>query len=84
MPALAMSKAREEFSEMVNRAAFAKERVMIERHGKPVAAMVPVEDVELLQAFEDRMDLADIRTALAEAKKKGTKPLSALKKELGL
>lgn len=84
MTALTVSEAREGFSEMVNRAAYAKERVMVERHGKAVAAMVPVEDVELLQAFEDRMDLADVRAALAEAKKKGTKPLSALKKELGL
>lgn len=84
MTALTVSKAREEFSAMVNRAAYAKERVMVERHGKAVAAMVPIEDVELLQALEDSMDLADTRAALAEAKKKGTKPLSVLKKELGL
>lgn len=84
MAALTVSKAREMFSETVNRVAYTKERIMVERHGKAVAAMVPVEDVELLQEFEDRMDLADIRAALAEAKKKGTKPLSALKKELGL
>jgi hypothetical protein len=30
------------------------------------------------------MDLADARAALAEAKKKGTKPLKAIMKELGL
>jgi prevent-host-death family protein len=84
MPALAISKAREEFSEMVNRVAYTKERVMVERHGKAVVAMVPVEDVELLRDIEDRMDLSDVRAAIAEAKKKGTKPWSVLKKELGL
>ena len=84
MTALTVSKAREVFSETVNRVAYTKERVMVERHGKAIMAMVPVEDVELLQEFENRMDLADIRAALAEAKKKGTKPWSVLKKELGL
>ena len=84
MTALTVSKARKVFSETVNRVAYTKERVMVERHGKAIMAMVPVEDVELLQEFENRMDLADIRAALAEVKKKGTKPWSVLKKELGL
>jgi hypothetical protein len=43
-----------------------------------------VEDVELLQFLEDHMDLGDARAAIAEAKKKGSKSFSALKKELGL
>jgi len=84
MTALAVSKAREEFSETVNRVVYTKERIVVERRGKPVAAVVSLEDFELLQALEDRIDLADARAALAEAKKKGTKSLSALRKELGL
>ena len=55
---------------------------MIERHGKAGAGAAMVY-VELLPELEDRMDLADILVALAEAKK-GSKPLSVLKKELGL
>ena len=84
MAALTVSKAREVFAETVNRVAYTKERVMVERRGKAVAAMVPVEDVELLQFLEDHMDLDDARTAIAEAKKKGSKSFSVLKKELGL
>ena len=84
MAALTVSKAREMFAETVNRVAYTKERVMVERRGKAVVAMVPVEDVELLQALEDRMDLSDARAAIAEAKKKGSKSFSKLKKELGL
>jgi prevent-host-death family protein len=84
MAALTVSKAREAFSETVSRVAYTKERVLVERHGKAVVALVPVEDVELLQALEDRMDVHDARAALAEAKKKGTKPWSVLKKALGL
>lgn len=84
MAALTVSKAREVFAETVNRVAYTKERVMVERRGKAVAAMVPVEDVELLQFLEDRMDLDDARAAIAEAKKNGSKSFSVLKKELGL
>ena len=84
MTSLTVSKAREEFSETVNHVAYTKERVMVERHGKAIVAMVPVEDLELLQDLEDRMDLSDARAAIAEAKKKGTKTWSVLKKELGL
>lgn len=84
MESLTVSKAREMFAETVNRVAYTKERVMVERRGKAVVAMVPVEDVELLQALEDRMDLSDARAAIAEAKKKGRKSFSKLKKELGL
>lgn len=84
MAALTVSKAREMFAETVNRVAYTKERVMVERRGKAVVAMVPVEDVELLQALEDRMDLSDVHAAIAEAKKKGSKSFSKLKKELGL
>lgn len=84
MSALTVSQARKVFAETVNRVAYTKERVMVERHGKAVVAMVPVEDVELLRDLEDRMDLGDARAAIAEAEKKGTKPWSMLKKELGL
>lgn len=76
-----LTSARAGLSELVNRAAFGKERVVLTRHGKPVGALVPIEDLDLLQALEDRMDLDDARAALAEAGRKGTKPLRALLKE---
>lgn len=84
MTALAVSKAREDFSETVNRVAYTKERILVERRGKVLAAVVPVEDFELLRDLEDRMDLSDARAAIAEAKKKGIKSWSVLKQELGL
>ena len=84
MSTLTVSEARRVFAETVNIVAYTKERVMVERHGKAVVAMVPVEDVELLRDLEDRMGLSDARAAIAEAKKKGTKPWSVLKKQLGL
>lgn len=68
-------------ADTVNRAAFGRERVILSRHGKPVAALVPVDDVELLEALEDRDDL---RAALKARKEKGGVTLEQLKAELGL
>ena len=47
-------------------------------------ALVPIEDVNLLEALEDRIDLEEARLALTEAKKKGTVPWEKIKRELGL
>jgi prevent-host-death family protein len=76
--------AREHFSDVVNRAAYGKERVGLLRHGKQVAVVVPVEDLALLERLEEQIDLADARIALAEARLEGTASLEDLAAELGL
>src|SRR3954468_10045222 len=43
-------------SETVNQVAYGKERVLVTRHGKALVALVPVEDLELIEAMEDRID----------------------------
>ena len=77
-------KARDEFSDLVNRAAYGKERVVLTRRGKPLAAVVPLEDVELLERLEDRIDLDEARAALAEAREDGTVSWEKIKAEIGL
>jgi prevent-host-death family protein len=77
-------RAREQLSTVINRAAFGKERVVLTRRGKEVAAVVPIEDVKLLEELEDRIDLEEARAALAEAKSKGTIPWEKIKADLGL
>jgi hypothetical protein len=57
---------------------------MIHRRGKNVAALVSPEDLKLIEALENKIDLREARKAMAEAKKKGTIPWSQIKKELGL
>ena len=76
--------ARSQFSEIINRAAFGKERMILTRRGKEIVAVVPIEDVKLLEALEDRIDLEEARAALSESKKKGTVSWEKMKKELGL
>jgi prevent-host-death family protein len=82
MTRLTASEARTQFSDVVNQVAFKGERVVLHRHGKDVAAIVPVEDLELLEELENRMDLDAARAALKE---KGSRvSWDKVKKELGL
>jgi prevent-host-death family protein len=79
---LAVAEVRKNFSDAVNRVAYGKERVVLKRRGKGIAALVPIEDLEAIEALEDRIDLALARKALKEKGKPVS--LAALKKRLGL
>ena len=87
MTRLNVSKAREEFPDLVNRAAYGKERTIVSRRGKDLAAVIPIEDLRLLERLTreemDRIDLEDAQAALKEAEEKGTVPIRDLMRELG-
>jgi prevent-host-death family protein len=76
--------ARNSFSEIVNKAAFGKERIVLTRRGKAVAAVVPVEDLTKLEELEDQADVNEAIAALAEARRRGTLPWAKVKEELGI
>jgi prevent-host-death family protein len=82
MSRLAASAARLQFSEIVNQVAFGGERVTLHRHGKDVAAIVPIADLELLEELENRMDLEEARAALRD--KNPRVSWTKVKEELGL
>jgi len=89
MPATAITaattvEARSGFSELVNRAKYGKERVVLKRRGKDVAAVVPMDDIELLRLIEDESDIRDALVARREAKQKGSVSLEDLRHRLGV
>ena len=86
MTTMTTVKAREAFSEVLNRSAFGKERIVFTRRGKGIAALIPLEDLALVEAAEDRIDAADARRALREWKKSGEPsiPIEEVKRRLGL
>jgi prevent-host-death family protein len=47
---VSVAEAKTRFSELVNRAAYGKERFLIQRRGKPVGAIVSAEDLARLEA----------------------------------
>lgn len=78
-----IAQTRLDLSETVSRVLYQHERVIITRRGKPAAALVPVEDLELLKQLEDEIDLRDAKAALADIKKTGgVMPFKAFKKHL--
>jgi prevent-host-death family protein len=77
---LTTSTARAQFADLVSRAEYAGERTIVHRRKKPVAAIVPIEDLELIERYEDELDLRLIR----KARKEKTVPWEKVKRELGL
>jgi hypothetical protein len=54
--------------------------VVVHRGKKPVAAVVPIEDFEMIEQIEDRADLDEVRKRLKDP----NIPWSKIKKDLGL
>jgi prevent-host-death family protein len=72
MTRLSTSQLREELSEALNRVAYRGERIVLRRHGKDVAALVPMDDLARLEEMEDRADNAAADAALKEIERTGT------------
>jgi len=76
--------AREHLADVLNRVAYAGDRVRITRRGKAVAAVVPIEDLELIERLENEIDIREAEKSLREARKKGTISLDTVREEFGL
>ena len=67
MIAVTATEARNNLLELINRAGYGQERIQIERHGKPIAAIISCEDLARLEALEDAIESAALKTAMAES-----------------
>jgi antitoxin Phd len=76
------SEIRKELAEALNQVAYAKERVVLHRRGKDVAALISIDDLNLLQALEDKIDNEAADIALQEPGL--VIPWDEVKKELDL
>lgn len=78
--------ARNEFGWIVDHVAHGKERVILERRGRSLAAIIPMEDLRFLEAafskVEDALDIRDSDRALAEDAE--LIPYEQIQKDLGL
>ena len=74
--------ARKKLANIVNRVAFGKESFVLTRRGEALAALVSLEDLNLLQEIEERMDVEDAWQARADSEE--TVSWEELKKELEL
>jgi len=83
---LGIAEIRNNLADALNRVVYGGERVILERRGKPTAAIVSLDDLALLEALEDREDVAAAKRALAKMRRKGEQPVSweQVKKQLRL
>ena len=63
---ISTASARKNLAEIVNQVAYGVEPVILTRRGKEVAALVSIEELELLQQIENQLDIADAKKAIAE------------------
>ncbi|MCY2990465.1 MAG: type II toxin-antitoxin system Phd/YefM family antitoxin [Planctomycetota bacterium] len=83
---VSVAKIRNNFADTLNRVADQGERVVLERRGKGVAALVSMEDLALLEALEDQADARAAKRELARMRRKGEQsvPLAEIKQRLGM
>lgn len=81
MTEIGVADIRANLADVINRVAYGGERIVLQRRGKRVLAVVPMEDLALIEELEDR---ADILAAKKARKEKGAIPLAAVKARLGM
>lgn len=74
--------ARKKFSNIINRVAFGDESFVLTRRGEPIAALVSMNELKILQEIEDQIDVEDAWKAKNEPGE--PIPWEDLKKELKL
>jgi len=72
--AISVESAGASFGAAIDHAADDKARVILTRDGKPVAAIVPIEDYDALEAIEDAHDAEMFREAMAAWEAAGCPP----------
>jgi prevent-host-death family protein len=60
------AKARRSFAHLLNETGFGGHRIVVTRKGKAVAAIVPLEDLEAIQALEDERDVKEAKRILSD------------------
>ncbi len=67
---ISAKQAREEFSDIINQAAYAFTRTVVIRHGKEVAAVIPISDLERLHDPAGGILTEEARRAFKEEERK--------------
>ena len=74
---------RKGISDAINRVASTGVRIVIQQRGKPMAALVSLNDLRMLETLEDQIDVEAARKALADPKNRKRIPWRRVKTTLG-
>ena len=81
MSNVSVAQARKDLADLVSRASYGKERIVVERHGKPACAIIPIEALKALEQWERMEDKADLQ-AIEARRGEPSRPWEAVKKTL--
>lgn len=84
MKQVTTAEARKHMAELLNRAAYGKERFVVTRHGKELVAIVPLEEVTLLDRLRSLLSKKDFEAALDEMRSFDTHSWSDVRRDLDL
>ena len=82
MKSFSVTQARKYLGDIFGEVNYHKERIILTNHKERIA-IVPIEDLEILQALENMEDIHEAKLALKEIKEKGTISLKDMKNRLG-
>jgi prevent-host-death family protein len=64
--AVSTTEARANLQDIINRVKYGGERIVIERHGEAIVAIIGLEDLKYLEALEDAVASEQLRLAVAQ------------------
>lgn len=84
MKPISTADARKNMAELVSRAAYGGERFVVTRHGKELAAIVPVGDATVLERVRALLEKRDYEAAMEAMAELGTVPWEEVRRDLDL
>ena len=86
MTTLSIAETRNNLTDAINKVAYAGERIIVARRGKPVAALVSPGDLEILRRIEDAEDIRDALKTIKEYEHDpaGAMPYEEFRRKIGL
>ncbi len=82
MKQVSTAETRKHMAELLNRAAYGGERFVVTRHGKELAAIVPLTDVTLLDRLRSLLDRREFAAAVDEIRSAGTRSWDDVRRAL--
>lgn len=79
---ISVTQARKDLGDIFGEVSYYKERIILTNHKKRIA-IVPIEDLETLEALDNAEDIREAKLALKEIEEKGAISLEETKKRLG-
>lgn len=66
---VSVAEAKNNFSDLLNRVIYRRERIIVSKHGKPVGALISTHDLEQLEELEKQQALARVKEIKKRTKK---------------